>query len=279
MGNVSFHIDRKQHDFYVPDDQQYISGEKEILSTKQTDPTYDQPWYNDGWSVVDFLDVEQFCLLRNNISNTIERVIAEKLNRKIKNFTLEKYHHHVLSDKEHFQIVNTTRDLYEDHFNFPIMELKNRFEDELGFKLTNINPKNNNVYRIILRINRPFSIDFNPPHKDIYEGVDEEDYIPQFLNFWVPICGVTNRSSLPVAPGSHLFSEDKLIRTSTGGSILESTYRVRMVTSWNGDNSLTRINVNEKQALMFSSHLIHGLALNNQPDTTRVCLEFRLFKQ
>jgi hypothetical protein len=34
-----------------------------------------------------------------------------------------------------------------------------------------------------------------------------------------------------------------------------------------------------KQAFLFSPFLIHRLALNQQEDTTRIALEFRLFKQ
>jgi len=30
---------------------------------------------------------------------------------------------------------------------------------------------------------------------------------------------------------------------------------------------------------MFSGHLIHGLAINEETDKTRVALEFRLFKK
>jgi hypothetical protein len=30
---------------------------------------------------------------------------------------------------------------------------------------------------------------------------------------------------------------------------------------------------------MFSSHMIHGLAINEEEDVTRVALEFRLFKK
>lgn len=56
---------------------------------------------------------------------------------------------------------------------------------------------------IIVRINRPFSNDFNPPHKDIYESVDRDHSIPQFVNLWIPISGITQNSSSPTAPVSY----------------------------------------------------------------------------
>ena len=51
-----------------------------------------------------------------------------------------------------------------------------------------------------------------------------------------------------------------------------------MIQSWAGDTSLTRSGVKYGEVLLFSSHLIHGLATNDEEDTTRVALEFRLFK-
>ena len=118
-----------------------------------------------------------------------------------------------------------------------------------------------------------------PTEKDIYEGVDNHSYIPQFLNFWIPIAGVTNRTSLPIAPKSHKLNENTILRTFEGGFLEGNKYRVRMIKSWNGGNELYRSKVKYGEVLMFSGHLIHGMGVNNEEDITRVALEFRLFKQ
>jgi ectoine hydroxylase-related dioxygenase (phytanoyl-CoA dioxygenase family) len=75
-----------------------------------------------------------------------------------------------------------------------------------------------------------------------------------------------------------LINENLILRTFEGATIEGNKYRVRMIKSWNGDNSLIRSKVTYGQVLIFTSHLIHGLAVNEEPDTTRVSLEFRLFK-
>jgi ectoine hydroxylase-related dioxygenase (phytanoyl-CoA dioxygenase family) len=49
--------------------------------------------------------------------------------------------------------------------------------------------------------------------------------------------------------------------------------------SWDKKNELERSTVGYGQALIFSPHLIHGLALNLEENKTRVALEFRLFKK
>ncbi len=58
------------------------------------------------------------------------------------------------------------------------MELTNRLSKILGFNLTDLNPGDQKKVHIIVRINRPKSNDYNPPHKDIYELVDNESLMP-----------------------------------------------------------------------------------------------------
>ena len=58
------------------------------------------------------------------------------------------------------------------------------------------------------RIVRPKKSDFNPPHRDIYY-----DNLRNALNCFMPIFGVNEKSSLPILKGSHLWKENKTIRT------------------------------------------------------------------
>jgi ectoine hydroxylase-related dioxygenase (phytanoyl-CoA dioxygenase family) len=154
-----------------------------------------------------------------------------------------------------------------------------KFEKILGFNLSDYDSDGNQKVHIIVRINRPGSNDYNPPHKDMYEAYDSDGYFPKFLNFWIPIAGVTPKSSLPLVPNSHRISEDKIQRTIDGGIVGKNKYRVRFVKSWGESNELERADVSDGDVLIFSSHLVHGLAINEEEDTTRVALEFRLFKK
>ena len=61
--------------------------------------------------------------------------------------------------------------------------------------------------------------------------------------------------------------------------INNNNYKVRLIKSWGGQNSLERVNVKEGQVLIFSPHLIHGLAVNQNKNITRFSLEFRLFEK
>lgn len=279
MNNVEFYIDENKHTFSVDNTSEFRFGSNEVLSGKETDISYNQPWYDEGYTEKKFLSINEFDSLTKGLVASIRKIIEEETSIITDGFTLDKYHLYVKTDRDHYKIVSRTRDLFPNDFNFPISELLPRLEQILGYKLTDINIKDQEQLHIIVRINRPRSKDFNPPHKDIYEGVDVESYIPQFINFWIPIAGVTNNSSLPIVPRSHKINENEILRTFEGAIIEGNKYRVRMIKSWNNDCKLIRSTVGYGQVLIFSSHLIHGLAVNDEDDLTRVALEFRLFKK
>jgi len=276
---LCFIIDGKNHQVSVAGSPAFSYGKNEVLSNATNDITFSQDWYERGYHVARFLENHEFENLVDGLTRSIGTIIRTSLGIELNQFDLSRYHQVVNTDEDHFKVVSRTRDLFSNDFNFPIMEVFRRFEQFLGFHLTDVNPKDGSKMHIIVRINRPFSTDFNPPHKDIYESVDNDGCVARFINFWIPICGVTQNSSLPIAPSSHLVPEDKILRTFEGGVVEGKTYRVRMIQSWAGSNRLTRAKVGYGEALIFSSHLIHGLAVNEEQDQTRVALEFRLFKQ
>ena len=275
---TNYNIDNINREFSIKDSPEFKFGENQILSSAQTDIAFLQPWYKKGYTEVDFLSEEEFKDLKNGLTESIRKIIEEECSINTDGFNLENYHHYIKDDADHYKIVTRTRDLFSNDFNFSIFSIIPRLNNILQFKLSDVNPNSDELMHIIVRINRPNSTDFNPPHKDIYEGVDNESYIPQFINFWIPIAGVTEKSNLPLVPGSHLLNENSIERTFEGGKIEGNKYRVRMIKSWNGEKQLFRSTVKYGQVLIFTSHLIHGLATNDENDKTRVALEFRLFK-
>jgi hypothetical protein len=251
-------------------------GAAQTLSEPGTDATYFQKWYRDGFCVVRFIDDAGFESLREGVSRSVSRIVAS-LGIDVTGFELQRYHRYVCDDETHHRVVRLTRDLFPPDFNFPVSAITERFERLLGFGLTDIDPHTGEQLHIIVRINRPGSTDYNPPHKDIYEDWDSKGVIPKLVNFWIPVCGVSAQSALPVAPSSHLLPEDRIYRTVEGGVVAGKSYRVRSILHWDGKNRLQRPRVGDGEVLVFSPHLVHGCAINVQPDTTRVALELRLF--
>ena len=74
-------------------------------------------------------------------------------------------------------------------------------------------------------------------------------------------------------------AENKILRTTHGSNVNNNKYRVRLIKSWDNKNELIKPEINYGESLIFSSHLVHGLSLNEQNDVTRVALEFRLYEK
>jgi hypothetical protein len=248
------------------------------LSNAASDPVHGRDWYPRGFHVAPLLAPADFDAIYAGVSSTIRQIVRDVCGDRSA-FPLEHYHQQVTSDVLHLEVVRRTRDLFAPDVRFPVLGVMAGLERILGFGLTDIDPADGERIHIILRINRPRSRDFNPPHKDIYEAWDAEGRIPAFVNFWIPICGVNAGSSLPLAPGSHLLPESRIERTSGGAMVDGRQYRVRGVLAWDGSTALHRPAIRNGEVLVFSSHLIHGCAFNANPDQTRVALEFRLFRK
>ncbi|MCO5273466.1 MAG: phytanoyl-CoA dioxygenase family protein [Flavobacteriales bacterium] len=253
-------------------------GNNEVLSNATTDITHGLPWYPQGYHAYDFLSAQEFGTLRSGLNESIAAIVND-LGISSAGFDLEQYHKVVTTTEDHHRVAARTRDLFATDFNFSVEELVPRFEKLVGFGLTDVNPDNGQKMHIIVRINRPGSNDFNPPHKDMYGPWDRERKMLRFVNLWIPVAGVGPKSTLPVVPGSHLLPENKILRTFEGAVVEGNKYRVNAIVEWDGSSALVRPEVKYGQVLMFSAHLVHGLAKNEQEDTTRVALEFRLFRK
>ncbi|HZG09354.1 MAG TPA: phytanoyl-CoA dioxygenase family protein [Allosphingosinicella sp.] len=271
---VDYTINGEKYSVDVAGSPEYVFGKHEFMSNQETDLTFGTDWYEDGYKVLPFLSEAEFAVLRSDISSVIEKIL-QSLGVDTAGFEMEKYHHYAADDAVHLGVVSRTRDLFAEDFSLSMRALMDKIEGVTGFELTDLAPGTGARMHIIVRINRPGSTDFNPPHKDSYEDPERA----RFLNVWIPICGVTDKSSLPMAPGSHLLSEDKILRTMDGGVVAGKKYRVRSIASWDGRSDLYRAEVNDGELLIFSCHLIHGIAFNDQEDQTRVALEFRLFRR
>lgn len=270
----SYLIDGTAHALSIQNAHEAQLGKPARLSTPETDPTAGQPWYDRGFAVSDLFGQDEFIEFKEGITNTLADAISA-LGVETVGFTLDRYHYFV-DDAAHATLVSRTRDMFQHDLPFDVGVLHARLGGILGFPLTDLVPDLPGRLHVIIRVNRPGSGDFNPVHKDIYEAVDHLGIVPKLVNFWIPVVGVGPLSSLPVAPGSHLIDEGRILRTRAGSLVEGRKYRVNTVLEWNGERALERVHIQDGQVLIFSSHLIHGFAVNAQADTTRVAIEFRL---
>lgn len=273
---LEYSIDNNITHVDVQDDALFNGGDAICLADKFSDITKYQNWYNLGYDIISTKKIFNFKKVKNNIQNLIFKMISEvDKNLSENEFTLEKYHRFV--DKSlHFEIIKKTRDLNISDFGFKSEELLEYVSNLIG---TKVNWRSSGSYdpKIIVRINTPNSSNFNPAHKDIYQVYDKTNHIPKMVNLWIPICGVKEKTGLPLALGSHLIHENKVLRTKAGVFMGGEKYNVNCIKSWDQRNTLKTIIPKEDQMIIFSSYLIHGLAKNYNEDETRISLEFRLF--
>jgi hypothetical protein len=254
-------------------------GAPEILSDRFGDLAAPMAWSEQGYMVLaadGFYDIEK---VYASTTEAVRRILQEVTGRvDLSRFRLERYHDFV-TEPEHAQVIARTRRLFPADLGFDVGAVVEAFGSYLGARLGFLNPVTGGEQWMIARINRPGSHDYNPVHKDIYESFDRLGRIARMINVWIPVCGVHGASGLPVSPGSHRISEDRVLRTRSGGVMNGLQYSVNCIAEWDGRRDLETINPGRTEFLIFSSHLIHGLAKNYNPDETRVSFEFRLYEQ
>lgn len=276
---LTYQIDDCTLEVTVDPSVEFTTGEDTVLATEYNDLALEQDWREKGYTVVDASEVFDFTEVKLDITNILRSILSELTpERDLSKFTLETYHHYV-DDALHYQVIGKTRRLYPIDFGFHEQTLVDFLGQQLQTRLGYMNPVYNAKQWIIVRINRPNTIGFNPIHKDIYELHDGFGDIPRMINVWIPICGVEGKTGLPIAPSSHLISESQIFRTKAGSIIEGQRYSVNCIQQWDSSTQLKTMCPEDGEMLVFSSHLIHGLGKNYHADTTRISLEFRLYEQ
>ncbi|MBO3117645.1 phytanoyl-CoA dioxygenase family protein [Winogradskyella sp. DF17] len=266
-------IDNEPFHFEVEGD--FFWGKKVLLYPKVDNVLSKVKWQNDGYKTLGAFEKDEFSKLKKSIKKIVLNALKENGIRVDEDtFKLADYHKYVTTDSLHNKLINITRNLEVSDFDFDIEILAKRFGDILGYELTSWVEELQKSH-IQIRISRPSSLDINPPHRDGYLS-----YWEDIVNVWLPIEGCNQKSSLPVLPGSHLLPEDEILRTeSKGAKINGNVYYVPCILETKlGAMKMIRPNPQEGEALLFSPFLIHGAAVNQNEDTTRISLELRFPK-
>lgn len=276
---IPYLINKNKIILTVPDDQEFFTGENICLSKEFKDLTIGTTWQNKGYAILNIGKFINFVSVKQSICESIKKNIINLYpNKDLKNFSLEKYHKFI-NESEHITLDKRLKRQYPKDFGFSDNKIIKIIEREIKHPLGYQKSEENIKHWIIIRINMPHSGGFNPAHKDIYEDFDNKGYAPRMINCWIPICGVNKFTGLPLVPGSHNFLENEILRTKCNSVLEGRQYSVNCIRSWKGKNNLELFHPKDGEMLIFSSHLIHGLGINNNSDETRISLEFRLHSQ
>ncbi len=270
---VQFKLADKEIEFNLDGESAY--GEDLVLLDKEDDLTQNSNFTDSGYTVAKFLSPENNLLIRESIKKIIYDLMLKvsKQTIALEDFDLTQYHK-LVNDEEHFQIITPFRtwlDINLLALDYKLIE--KRISEILKLDVTCLAPdRAKTVFAI--RIVRPQSNDFNPPHRDPWL-----DILKNAVNIYYPICGSCVDSSLPLVPSSHRWKESEIERTVAGAKVNGSSYTVPSVVGSTKDLSMIRPDPNLDEVLVFSPYLIHGGAYNFQKDITRISLEMRFWRK
>lgn len=250
-------------------------GKNGVLIREADDLSAGTSWAEAGYTVQRLLSENDQRLLQEFIRDLCVALLRKQGIACDPAFSLEKYHHVVQSDPDHYKLVKAiNRDIPANRLPFPVRVLTKVVETHCHCDLSSINPYTfRNIFNV--RIVRPMRFgDNNPPHKDV-----SLRRLRNAINIYVPIAGSDARSSLPLIPGSQHWNEADIEYASAGSRINATRYTVPAVLAHQGkDLEMIRPDPGDQEVLIFSPYLVHGGGYNLNPDTTRVSLEMRFWK-
>ncbi len=249
-------------------------GADTVLLQNHDDLTDATHWKDQGFVVAPLLEETLFQQFQKGMENQLRHFLHATHLTDDPNFPLTQYHHLVHSNyQKHLEVVNKAKLIENSHFPIDVAVLEERLSEICEVQIRNTNPYNKEkVFHF--RIIRPDSNDNNPLHRDVWL----EEY-HDCINIYVPICGSNPRSSLTLIPGSHWWKESFVQKTIQGARVNGVQFNVPAITEVKKKFQVIRPDPKLNEILVFSPYLIHGGAVNLNPDTTRISLEMRFWRK
>ena len=267
---ITFRIDDASHSCEVAGETIY--GGPECLFEDDDNLLENAPWRADGYVVAPFIDAGDMAALRDwvtaDVRARLER-IAPDLD--LDGFEMETLHETVAGREDVYAalIAETRKGFHISAFPIDIAKVDARVSELCGTKVrcAFFDPDGQEFN---IRIVRPDRNDNNPPHRDVWL-----DHLRHKVNIYAPIFGSTRNSSLPVLPGSHLWPEAEIERTSRGATVNGLAFSVPCVVGSPHGVTMTRPPVEADEFMVFTPYTVHGGGVNMNRDRTRVSLEMR----
>lgn len=247
-------------------------GEAGVQLAADTDLTAGNAWATAGYVVAPWLAPAENELLRSGLAELVRTALRTTGLVVAADWPVTDYHRVVGADTaRHLAVVTQTKEFPLTALPLPVALLEARVSELCGRAVRVYNPANGQQ-AFHLRIVRPQITDNNPPHRDTWL-----DRLRHGLNIYFPVAGSTADSSLPLVPGSHWWPENQTARTQAGAVYNGNQYSVPALAGSAELLQFTRPNPGADEVLLFSPYLLHGGAVNLNPDQTRISLEMRFW--
>ena len=256
-----------------------------IIQNSNTHIYYSELYVNSNWgntqiilnndeNLIDKTNFNDIGYKVYNITN-FNGILTEFLLFKIKSITtktinLELYHTEI-TDEEHAIILKSMPYKKEE-----LLEFSNYIISFLSTELMyELKIFNDDIWYRICRPSSKYANDNNPCHRDIYL-----DFYKNTINIYLPIVGSNELSSLSLQPGSHFWNESETSITTGGLKLnnINKKYSVDMIVASKILLQMIQPNPTTNQIMVFSPYLIHGCAINNNLNLSRISVEMRFIK-
>jgi hypothetical protein len=248
-------------------------GEDRVLLDQGCDLTKGKSWHEPGFTLESLFDHRTNAMFFDAVATLLKECWKSAGLTLGVGIPLDQYHTMVTDLSAHLAAVDKTRLLPVSDFPLGIQAIEDRVSTICGIPLVARNPfDGQSIFHF--RVIRPGQQDNNPLHRDVWL----EDY-DDCINLYIPVAGSNAQSALILIPGSHCWPESRIEKTREGANINGIQYNVPAITALRGAYEFQRPNPGPHQFLVFSPYLVHGGAINLNPDTTRISIEMRLWKK
>lgn len=265
------------------DDQQSVQfriqgprafGDHVLPLVGHDDLTATTDWAEVGYRVAPFLDEALYGQFERGVAQLFDEFLRQAGVTINSPSDLAQYHRYTHRDDPlHLAVVDQAKWQPIDLFPIPVAAVERRISELCRVPVRAVNP-HNGERAFHFRIVRPQKNDNNPFHRDVWLAEYHDA-----INIYVPLAGSNERSSLTLVPGSHRWSEATVERTRGGALVNGVQYNVPAVTASQLPLQPVRPNPKRNQVLIFSPYLLHGGAVNLNPDSTRISLEMRFWRR
>lgn len=244
-------------------EEQFPSAHTDLINRSQR-------WYAKGYTPM-VLPAGFFDRVRQQTAAYVQQAVLQALGIALPD--LRAYHRYVTTTEQHLLVLHQIGKLIApERLGIDLVQLEKAVKKHCGIAdaLTCRGWSD-------IRVFRPYAVgamDNNPLHRDTWVPV-----INNCVNVYIPIVGNNRLSSLSVISGSHLWGGSSLDRTVSNAKINGTQYGLPAVAKIHRSYRVVRPRLSPREALLFSSHLVHGGAVNLNKDTSRVSVEIRFWKK
>lgn len=268
--NIEFTVDNEPVSLRVEGD--FAWGNNEVLLSLDKDLTAGNTWAGEGYTITQFLPQDEFEVFLEQLKHLFE-ALCQKIDVPVSADNNMENYHLWISDEAHQKVIEALQHgLNSDTLPGGREKMEAMVSKIIGKPITNINTIKGPFYS--LRVVRPGRNDFNPPHRDVYL-----DRLRNGINIYVSLWGCSAKSGLALIPGSHLWAESDIERTSAGNTAVNGVkYSVPCVTDSKHGLNFVRPCVQTNKLMVFSPYLVHGVG-NNNSEHTRFSIEMRFWTE